>query len=153
MTIETDEEMFEVNGATDLPVSNLLEKGRYRFVVKEVGSHISKAGNNCVDLKLDIDGKWLFTTLITTGKMEWKWRQFLFAVGIRDRREKFSVTKTSLLGKQGLVDVIVEDKAGYSKNEARSFSPIEKEEAPIKGVEPENEVDQPESKPETVDEL
>jgi len=138
-----NEETFEVHGSTDLPVSNLLEKRRYEFEVTEVSNFTSAKGNRCAKLSLAIEGKKITDILLLEGKMEWKWRQFLFAIGIRDRRTDFSVGRSAIVGKKGLVDVgvrdrVMEDGVIVKDNTIRSYSPIQSPSAPVAGVEPED---------------
>lgn len=142
--METGEETFIVNGATNEKVSNIIEKGRYAFVVKDISNFISKAENVCMKLTIDIDGKFFNDILMPEGKMEFKWRQFLYAIGIRDKRVKFDVPKSSIVGKTALVDIgikdrVLDDGSIIKENKINFYSPIEQEIAPINGVEPEVE--------------
>lgn len=138
-----DEEMFEVFGSTDLPMSNVLEKGRYKFMIKDISNFVSQAGNRCIKVTLDIDGKKIFDNLMPEGKMAWKWNQLLFSIGIRQKGTHFTIPKSKIVGKEGLVDIGVKDRALddgsiIKENKVNSYSPIEQEVAPIKGVEPED---------------
>lgn len=139
------DEEFKVYGKTDQPVSNVLEKGRYKFKVKDVNRHTSGAGNLCMKIELAINSHTLTDFLITEGSMEWKYRQFLFAIGIRDKRTSFSFKKSRVIGAEGLCDVIVKDKSlddgsTIKQNNIQSYSPIEEETAPMKDVPEEGEV-------------
>ena len=142
--MQIEEESFDVNGSTDAPVSNVLEKGRYSFKVKDITSFISKAGNNCIKVILSFDGKLINDTLMQEGQMSYKWRQFLYAIGIRKKATNFSVPKSKIVGAQGLADVgvkdrVLDDGSTVKENRISSYSPISQEVAPIKGVEPEEE--------------
>ena len=139
-----NEECFEVNGSTDSMASNLLEKGRYKFVVKDATNFTSSNNNKCVKLVITVEGRTIFDNLLLEGQMSWKWRQFLFAIGIRDKRTAFTVPKNKIVGGEGLVDIGVKDRtlgdgSIIKENKINSYSPIEEETAPIKGVEPEEE--------------
>lgn len=149
--VENDES-FEVNGSTEQMVSNILEQGRYPFEVKEATNYTSKSGNKCIKVEIDVNGKKMTDYLSIEGKMEWKWRQFLFAIGIRDKRTSFSVPKSKIIGVTGLVDIgtkdrTMEDGTIIRENITRSYSPIEEATAPITGVPPEVEIVEKQDKP------
>ncbi len=140
-----EREPFEVGGSTDKPVSNVLEKARYKFIVKEVTPHQSP-NNKCAKVVLQVEHVKITEYLVLTGEMSYKWRQFLFAIGIRDKREKWTVNPALIEGKEGLVDLGIkpnfhnpEDNDNY----AMSYSPIKEESAPVAGVPAEEEVASP----------
>ena len=87
---EVNEDEFDVNGATDSPSSNVLEKGRYKFEVTEIKHHTSQAGNKSARVILMVEGIRVTDYLPFEGTMIWKWKQFLFSIGIRDKRKKFT---------------------------------------------------------------
>ena len=154
-------ETFEVNGSTDAPVSNLLEKGRYKFKVKSIVNHTARTGNKCAKVEMIVNDKKLTDFLILNGQMSWKWRQFLHAIDIRNKATKFEVSKDNIEGREGLVDIGIktrtyDDNSTAQENTTISYSPIEEEEAPIKGVELEEDVKQNpkvEEKPPVTDDL
>ena len=47
LKMTNEEEVFEVNGSTSEPVSNILEKGRYKFTVNNITNYTSQAKNKC----------------------------------------------------------------------------------------------------------
>jgi len=142
---EVNEDEFEVTGSTDSPSSNVLEKGRYPFEVISIDHHTAvSSGNKSAKVILMVEGLRIRDFLPFEGVMVWKWKQFLFSIGIRDKRKKFIVKKELIVGKKGLVDVGVKDSTYndgtiMKENMVRSYSPIKEEVAPIKGVEPEYE--------------
>jgi len=142
---EVNEDEFEVTGSTDSPSSNVLEKGRYPFEVLSIEHHTAaSSGNKSNKVVLMVEGLRIRDYLPVEGVMIWKWKQFLYSIGIRDKRKKFIVKKELMVGKKGLVDIGVKDSSygdGTSgkENMVRSYSPIKDEVAPIKGVEPEDE--------------
>lgn len=149
---EVFDDEFEVHGSTDQPVSDLLEKGRYPFEVSEIESHLSTAGNKCAVVRLRVAGRNIKDYLILEGKMEFRWRQFLFAIGIRDKATYFKVPKAKIVGGKGLVDIgIKTDRNGFEVNVVRSYSPVAEEVAPLKDVPPEEAP--PETPAEDDDEL
>ena len=134
-----NDEVFEVNGSTDAAVSNVLEKGRYKFVVLDASNFISQNQNKCVKITLSVGKGKVYDNLLIEGQMSWKWRQFLFAIGIRDKRQAFSVPRSKIVGAEGLVDIGIKDRmlddgTTVKENKVSSYSPIEQEAAPMTGV-------------------
>ena len=87
---------FNVDGRTDHPVNDLLEKARYRFKVTECKKHVSDKGNICAFVSLDVEGVRVRVWDLIVGNEDkkqvpkWqtiKWRNFLHAIGIRDSRD------------------------------------------------------------------
>ena len=70
------EDEFTVDGPTDLPSSNTLDKGRYPFEVLEAKQHTSKSGNKCALITIKADWKKMDVYLRLTGDMSHRWRQF-----------------------------------------------------------------------------
>jgi len=133
-----NEEIFE-GSDTDLPSSNILEKGRYQVEVIDISSFTSKNDNKCNKAILRTDDKFILTDyLLAEGKMKWKWSQFLYAIGIR-RKGSFTITKDKIVGLKCLVDVGVRERVNddgttVKENRIYSYSPVEQETAPITGV-------------------
>jgi len=146
MVDNSSEEMFECNMPTDKPISNVLEKGRYKFTVTEIVNGVSKSsGNKMNTVTLNVQGKKLTEYFPLGGNMDWKWGQFLRAIGIREKQASFLVSKKTILEGTGLVDIYIKNKSMEDgtlmpENKISSFSPIEQEIAPANGVEPESAV-------------
>lgn len=147
---------ISVEGSTDCPVSNVLEKGRYLIEVKEIEPFNSQAGNLGIKVKFIADGvrvgKWFVLKDISGNahQMSYQWRQFLYASGFRDKRTTWAVNSNDLIGKKCMADIIKkDDQNGQPKNEITFFSPIEEQVAPIAGVPPEQETptEKPKEKP------
>jgi len=138
-----NEEMFAAED-TDMPVSNLLEKGRYEVETIDIKQSISRAGNNTNKITLKTnDGFFLTDYFVFEGKMAWKWKQFLFAIGIRNKGQ-FQIPKSRLIGVKCLADIIIKERSMndgtlIKENRITAYSPIIEETAPITGVEPEIE--------------
>jgi len=133
---------FEVYGSTDQPSSNLLPAGRYQFTVLEIDKFSSKKGNPCVKVKIDVEGYHLTDIICIAEKLDWRWRQFLYAIGIRRSSKYFKVANTEIIGKTAMVDIVqrdreLEDGSTVPENRIRMYSSIEEQVAPVKGIEPE----------------
>lgn len=159
--MSNENETFEVEGWDNQPPSNVLETNRYKFKVVNIEPHVSAGkGNQCNKVTLDVEGHRVTDFLIlkdVNGKphsMSYKWRQFLYSIGIRNPGRSFVITKDKIIGGVGLVDIVKESKpldSGITvfENKVRYYAPIDKDEAPIAGVEPESEEQksEPEKKP------
>jgi hypothetical protein len=135
---------FDVYGSTDQANSNLLPAGRYQFTVVEINDFLSKKGNFCVKVKLDIETYHLTDIICIAEKIDWRWRQFLYAIGIRRPDKHFKISQEEIVGKTGMVDVVQKDRelddgTSILENRIRMYSPIEEQVAPVAGVEPEAE--------------
>jgi hypothetical protein len=144
---EQDEDIsFDVNEWENKSENNVIEKGRYRFKVINAVPHIAVSGNECVKVTLLVEKKRITDFLIrcdSQGKrtqQTYKFHNFLFALGIRNSNKRFTISKSQLVGKEGMCDV------GYKFNENKEptdnqingYSPIEEETAPANDVPPEN---------------
>jgi len=164
-----DEEIFGVSGWKNQANSSILERGRYPFKILDIRHHTSDAGNKCVivDFRIEeIEISHYFILEDSTGKkhrMAFMWANFLYAIGIRDKRQDFDIPKSRILAGEGLADVIVkpkplDDGTSIPENKIRDFAPIEQETAPLKDVPPESESipkleSEPEKKPEEPEEV
>lgn len=150
-----DDEIFEIENWKNQPEQNVLEKGRYPAEVMSLEKHNSSAGNECNVVVFNVNDVYLkkYFTLKDINKkrhsLAYFWNNFLYAIGIRDKRESFTISEKQILHKKCLVDIAKipdgekKDSDGNPiyKNEIRSFSPIEQQTAPIKDVPPEIEVE------------
>lgn len=127
---------------TEKMASNLLEKGRYEVETIDINQSVSQNGNKYYKAVLQTkEGVRITDFLLCEGAMKWKWSQYLYAVGIRQKGQ-FQVAKSRLVGAKCLADVGVktrtlDDGSIIKENKVNSYSPIEQATAPIKGVEPE----------------
>ena len=166
-----NEQGYPVNGATDLPNSNVLEKGRYKFTVTKMRKWKSaQQGNPCVEPTLEIDEhtvKDCFVLNNTIGQA--RWRQFLYAIGIRDKRKFFNVTDDMIIGKSGTADVVIKDRkyqdgSTSPENKVQMYSLIGEQVAPIADVPeettqskstpmPNTKIEPPEQKEESLEDM
>ena len=131
--------------------------GRYRFAVKEITDEdfegkriISEKGNYSVQVILEIEGRRVKDYICISAGADWRWREFLYAIHIRQVLGKGQPTRKisdeEIIGKEGMVDII--DSSYKNKrtgedvpcNKVRLYTALDNETAPIKGVPPENEV-------------
>ena len=150
MQDKTQEKMLEVYGSTDQPATNVLEPGRYKFQVKQiVRQWQSKKGNPCIEVEFIVGERTIKDTFVTAGKFDYRYRNFLFAIGIRKavkKGESFTISESEINGKQAMMDVakvneIFDDGFEYPTNKVRMYSPIQNDTAAIKGIPVEPESD------------
>jgi hypothetical protein len=145
-------EEYDVQGSTEVD-PRLIPAGRFKFEVIKSEGFTSRAGNPCtrVFLKLSNDRR-IEDVFVRRGKIEWRWRQFLWAVEIRRSpkgAQTFTVTASEMIGKTGMVDIIIKEEIpGQPENSIRNYSPEKIEEPQIKAPpEPPETVSPPEVKP------
>ena len=148
---------FPVYGDTDKPVTSVLPSGRYRFAVKEITDEdfegekiISEKGNYSVQVILEIEGRRVKDYICISAGADWRWREFLYAIHIRQvlgrGQSTHRISDDEIIGKEGMVDIVessYKDKRSGEDipcNKVRLYTALDSETAPIKGVPPENEV-------------
>lgn len=153
----------EVTEWSNSPSSNVLEKGRYILETVLLKKHKSDSGNQCIYVEFmanNVKLKKYFVLKDVKGnphQLVYSWKNYLYAIGIRDPRKNFTINLDSLEGKKCKGDVTkhrndeASERAGFDiyENDIRYFSPIDKEEAPMKDVpeEPSKEKPKEEEKP------
>jgi len=142
---ENDSEVFGYNGEIEGIKSNVIEKGRYRFIAKDIYKKMSDAGNNLVIITFEI---WdvnktqrmgnIKRSLMTDKeqRMSFLWHNFLFSIGIRSKGA-INIPKEKIIGAEGLIDLGLEKNnqdSSQDQNKILNFSPLEQPTAPISDV-------------------
>ena len=93
-----------VDGATDQPISNTLEKGRYVITTKEITPFVANStGNKCIKGVFVADGVKIHKNFVIKDvndkphQMAYQWKQYLYAIGLRDKRTSWTVKNTDLM--------------------------------------------------------
>jgi hypothetical protein len=138
---------------TDQPGTNILEAGRYEFETIEMNPFTSRKGNACVYNVMKIQSARKVDPICTAPGFDWRWKQYLHAIGIRRKLKKgekvFNVNTDDCLHKKGLVDIIVnKDDPENWRNEIQRYMPLDDKKAPLSGIEDEPSESKPEIKPE-----
>jgi len=135
-----EEGAVNIDGSTDSPATALLNKGRYVGNPTEVTEFVSKQGNQCVKISLEVEGYDIEDVIII--KLKWnmiRLRNFLYSIGMRrSSGYKIHIEEINQNLKKVKVDVVIgKDQEGGERNEVKHYSSIDEEEAPVTGVPPE----------------
>lgn len=99
---------------TDQVLQDVLEPGRYKFKVLDVKPVTSKSGRKCARVVLELSTNAgtvrRFDTICLERKYDWRWRQFLFAIGIRKKGE-FKLTREEIIGREGWADIVQKERS------------------------------------------
>lgn len=99
---------------TDQVLQDVLEPGRYKFKVLDVKPVTSKSGRKCARVVLELSTNAgtvrRFDTICLERRYDWRWRQFLFAIGIR-RKGEFKLTREEIIGREGWADIVQKERS------------------------------------------
>lgn len=133
------DEVYEVQGNTESCNDNLPD-GKFKFKVTQTKGETNNYGSPCTRVWLEFEDGVKTDQLCREPKHDWRWKQFLYAIGIRRKPKEgevfYQVQASDLVGKEGIAERKTE--GGYCN--MKRYYAIDDKPAQIAGVSAEETV-------------